>query len=412
MAKLRKRPGRRYNWKAVVISSWKAVFMLLLAGAMFQIQYWSFPSSDPYMIPPYEVRATTDTTTTVTVATAHDRAIFLISMGQGAASGKIVERCLLSIRRRGAWNGYVILLTDAPADRYLPSQKQDDHFIVMHPRPQDFKWGDEINDVPYKRFKMMQLNYVDLDPRLDSVDLVYYLDVDIVVGAPLQDLYDYIEGKYNILGNKRKDTSVAKAFFFTGNYKNYPVQGGQFVLERPHSQTCMDQWLTTFDRLPNITKDQEALRVMHETQEQENLKTIGAQNKNVAPKRQGVQQKTVVPTKKGARPSVFDWIFGRDKNDQEETQPEKKCELVLMEQMPHLFFPKKAAPMEEMLNSTNFVTLNHFKNTGTAISSYQKLQASFIRALLDISKEEGERLGVAKTIIFEPSAANFSVSSR
>jgi hypothetical protein len=377
MVQLRKRPGRRCNWKAVVISSWKAVFILLLAGVMIQTQYWGFPS-DPYEIPPNEVG------TTVAVATPHERAIFFISMGQGAASGKIVERCLLSIRRRGAWNGYVVLLTDAPADRYLPSQQQDDHFIVMHPRPQDFKWGDEINDVPYKRFKMMQLKYVDLDPRLDSVDLVYYLDVDIVVGAPLQDLFDYIEGKYNILGKTRKDTSVAKAFFFTGNYKNYPVQGGQFVLERSHSQYCMDQWLTTFDRLPNITKDQEALRVMHEMQELTNAK-------NAASKKQ--------------------WLFGRDKNDQKETQPENKCELVLMEQMPHLFFPKKAKPMEEMLISTNFATLNHFKNTGTAISSYQELQAAFIKALLNISQAEAERLGVAKTIIFEPSAANFSVSS-
>jgi hypothetical protein len=397
MAQLRKRNGRRCNWKAVVMSSWKTVVTLLLAGVTIQIQYWAFPT-DPYIIPPKEVAiapivavatapiVAVATTPTLAVATSHERAIFFISMGQAAASGKIVERCLLSIRRRGAWNGYVVLLTDAPHDRYLPSQQQDDHFIVMHPRPQDFKWGDAINDVPYKRFKMMQLKYLDLDPRLNSVDLVYYLDVDIVVGAPLQDLFDYIEGKYSILGNKRKDTSVAKAFFFTGNYKNYPVQGGQFVLERSHSQYCMDQWLTTFDRLPNITKDQEALRVMHETQEGET-------------------------SKKKNKLNLFDWLFGRDKKEKNDIH-ENKCELVLMEQMPHLFFPKRAKPMQEMLNSTNYVTLNHFKNTGTAISSYQELQAAFIRALLDISKEEGERLGVAKTIIFQPSAANFSLSSR
>jgi hypothetical protein len=66
-----------------------------------------------------------------------------------------------------------------------------------------------------------------------------------------------------------------------------------------------------------------------------------------------------------------------------------------------------------MLKSTNFAALNHFKNTGSDISKNQEsVQAAFIRALLDISEEEGERLGVAKTIIFEPSAADFSLSSR
>jgi hypothetical protein len=49
--------------------------------------------------------------------------------------------------------------------------------------------------VQYNRFKRMNLKHVDLDPRLDSVDLVYYLDVNIVVGAPLQDSFDYTEEK-------------------------------------------------------------------------------------------------------------------------------------------------------------------------------------------------------------------------
>jgi hypothetical protein len=51
------------------------------------------------------------------------RAIFMISMGEAAASGKIVERSLLSIRRRGDWNGYVVLLPEATPGRYLPLQE-------------------------------------------------------------------------------------------------------------------------------------------------------------------------------------------------------------------------------------------------------------------------------------------------
>jgi hypothetical protein len=163
--------------------------------------------------------------------------------------------------------------------------------------------------------------------------------------------------------------------------------------------------ITILDRLPNITnitKDQVALRVMYETQGKETQKYQDEQEKK------GLSKKR---TKTG--PTFYDWIFGRDnKNDQKETQPETKCELVLMEQMPYLFFPKSRKPMEEILKSINFAVLNHFKNTGSDISKNQKSQAAFIRALLDISKEEGKRLGVAKTVIFEPPAAYFSLSSR
>jgi hypothetical protein len=335
------------------------IFMLLsIAGV--SVQLFQYPpilplngerSNDPYLY-------LMDTNTILGPPSEDSqRAIFLISMGQAAATGKIVERCLLSIRRRGNWNGYVVLMTDAPPERYLPSETQDEHFIVMHPRPQDFKWGNEINDVPYKRFKMMQLKYLDLDPRLSNIELVYYLDIDIVVGAPLVKFFNYTEEKYSILGNKRMDTSVSKAFFFKGNFAEYPLQGGQFVLERRHSQYCMDLWLTTFDGLFNKTKDQTALRVMTEK--------IAA----------GV---------------------------------ETKCELVVMEQSPHLFFPKHPGDMRQVLNNRNYVTLNHFKNTGTEIAKNQELQENLIAVLLNMNTTERIELGLAKTILFQPSDSKWT----
>jgi hypothetical protein len=352
MGQLRKRHGGHYNWKAILKSSWKAILMLLLAGSVLLFQYpesMAIPSESALGPPSSDSR----------------RVIFLISMGQDAANGKIVERCLLSIRRRGNWNGFVVLLTDAPPARYLPSEQQDDHLIVMHPRKQDFKWGDEINDVPYKRFKMMQLNYIDLDPRLADIDLVYYLDIDIVVGAELSKFFTYTEEKYSILGKNRNtntntiDTSVPvpKAFFFKGNFAEYPLQGGQFVLERPYSQYCMDLWLTTFDGLLKKTKDQTALRVMTEK--------IAAGE-------------------------------------------ETKCELVVMEQAPHLFFPKHPNEMAQVLKKREYVTLNHFKNTGTEIAKNQELQEELIAALLNMNKKELVKLGLAKTIIFQPSDSKWA----
>lgn len=84
---------------------------------------------------------------------------------------------------------------------------------------------------------------------------------------------------------------------------------------------------------------------------------------------------------------------------------ETKCELVIMEQKPHLFFPRVslAKTMEKMLNTSNFMTLNHFKNTHTAKVIEEDLQERFIAALLNMTQEEGKALGVAKKILFQPS---------
>ena len=210
----------------------------------------------------------------------------------------------------------------------------------------------------------MQLNYVDLDPRLDSVELLYYLDIDIVVGAPMKDFFNHVEEKYSILGAKRNDTSVSKAFFFKGNVEapNFPIQGGQFILERPHSKYCMKQWLHLLDTTPKTTKDQTSLKLLMEK----------------------IQNGT-----------------------------ETKCELVIMEQMPHLFFPRVslANTMEKMLRTSNFVTLNHFKNSHTAKVIEEELQERFIAALLNMTQEEGEALGVAKKIIFRPSGLKWTERS-
>jgi hypothetical protein len=342
------------------------VFTISCAAVFFQ--FCAFPGANPYNYDEIDIAIDVDIAIAIDTAaplptiSKERRAIFMISMGKDAAKGNIVERCLFSIRRRGNWTGYVVLLTDAPPARYkyLPSQQKDDHFIVLHPRKQDFKFKAQkrqvkdkvkVNDLPYKRFKMMQLNYIDLDPRLANIDLVYYLDIDIVVGAPLQIFFDYIEDKYNILGKNRIETSVSKAFFFKGNDENFPLQGGQFILERPHSKYCMDQWLHLLDTTPKTTKDQTSLRILAEQ----------------------IQNKT-----------------------------ETNCELVIMEQYPHLYFPSNPVALKNMMKAENYTTLNHFKNTHTALSIDEDIQAQFIAALLNMTQEEGKALGVAKKIIFRP----------
>lgn len=114
------------------------------------------------------------------------RVIFIISMGKEASASKMVERFVWSARYRGEWRGYIVLLTDAPKSRY---EGLSHHFIVMNPQPNHFN-GSFPLDMPYKRFKTHLLEYVGMDPRLNPAKLVYYLDVDNIVGNSLPRMFE------------------------------------------------------------------------------------------------------------------------------------------------------------------------------------------------------------------------------
>jgi hypothetical protein len=114
--------------------------------------------------------------------------IFLISMGKEASASKMVERFVWSARYRGEWGGYIVLLTDAPKSRY---EGLSHHFVVMNPLPRHFNASFPL-DMPYKRFKTHVLDYVDMDRRLDGARLVYYLDVDNIVGNSLPRMFQQL----------------------------------------------------------------------------------------------------------------------------------------------------------------------------------------------------------------------------
>lgn len=69
----------------------------------------------------------------------HQRAIALISFGESAANSTLVERAVLSIRRRGAFNGPVMVLTDSPEKRY--EGVFDKHVKVVNSKDDDLKFG-------------------------------------------------------------------------------------------------------------------------------------------------------------------------------------------------------------------------------------------------------------------------------
>lgn len=207
---------------------------------------------------------------------------------------KLVERFVWSARHRGEWQGWIVLLTDAPASRYddLSFTKDDDHFIVMNPLAQHFNssFGE---DMPYKRFKTHVIDYIDMDPRLDAVRLIYYLDVDIIVGNSLPQLFHSLESTYDIpipedgvavenadvVPSLQKESphstnpaawlsSIPKIWFFRNKYAHLSVQGGQFILDRGTSQPCLDFWRELIDSNVTEVKDQPALHKMRLHQEE------------------------------------------------------------------------------------------------------------------------------------------------
>lgn len=143
------------------------------------------------------------------------RLIFLISMGHEASLSKLVERFLWSARKRGKYEGWILLLTDAPVNRYAGLTR---NLIVMNPKSHHFNTSFR-DDMPYKRFKTFMIDYVDRDIKLNSIKLIYYLDVDNIVGNSLPHMFQDLEATYNIPGRQWLKT-LPRIWFFANKYKH------------------------------------------------------------------------------------------------------------------------------------------------------------------------------------------------
>ncbi len=92
-----------------------------------------------------EENETTNTTAKTDFESKH--AIALISFGKEASESTLLERCILSIRRRGEFDGHVVVITDAPESRYV--DEFDEKVIVLQ--------ADE-DDILYDTFRARKSN--------------------------------------------------------------------------------------------------------------------------------------------------------------------------------------------------------------------------------------------------------------
>ncbi len=294
---------------------------------------WKYPLAE------VDVTTTTTTTTTTTEIMAdasNKRAIALISMGPGALESTLVERCIISIRKRGQFLGPIFVLTDAPIQRYKSLTSQDVQLIVMHPRLEDWNW--ELHrDMPYKRFKTYLLEYLHRDVRLAPVHLVYYLDIDIVVGQPLLPWFHHVEHTYmEKHARNANQPSSALMVLFGGNIS--PLQGGQFLVQLGRSEGCLERWRYHMDANPIEHKDQPSLSIMWKQQQ-------------------------------GAKMS-----------------PSANCTLLRMPQEPYLEF-LSTKEMSQWIGDKKgipYPTLMHIKNTQHASTIPDAMQKEFFQTLLEL----------------------------
>jgi len=271
-------------------------------------------------------------------------AVFLISFGEEAADSTLVERCILSLRRRGAWDGYIVLLTDAPPDRY--QNEWDDNVIIMHPEEEHLKTANgahlqftgENTSLKSKRFKTFIIDYMDSDERLDEVKLIYYLDIDIMAGDDMDDLFSELENKYAVSQEERQQGSLSKLYFFTPLSKEWPLQGGTFIVERQSSGHCLELWRIEIDKmtLSGRGRDQDALRTIHQ---------------------------------------------------RIESKEETKCELVRMKNEHYITFPTPRT-FQKLIKQTWYPSLIHISNSVFAKWIDEELQNNYIHKVLQLSEVE------------------------
>lgn len=282
-------------------------------------------------------------------------AIFLISFGSEAAASTLVERCILSLRRRGAYDGYIILLTDAPSDWY--ENVWDENVFVMHPLEQHlndvdgmpFEFTESNFSLKSKRFKTFIIDYVDMEKKLNSVELIYYFDVDIMAGDSLDDFFTGLESKYEISRHERSG-GVSKLYFFTPLSKEWPLQGGTFVVERQSSRHCLELWRKQIDDMTvsGRGRDQDALR------------------------------------------NIYQRIESGD---------ETKCKLVRMENENFISFPIPRT-FKKITQQTSFPSLIHISNSVFAKWIDEEMQTKYIHKVLQLSDDEirSQKYGTAVII--------------
>jgi hypothetical protein len=214
----------------------------------------------------------TETTQQMSIGSFEDTtAIVVISMGDMATNTNLVERCLKSIRTKGNFEGHFVILTDHP-ERYHTLEEADSLVNILVAKPDDVNVDIEglSSVMRYKRFKTLLLDYFNDEPKLNSVQRVAYMDYDIVIGRDLSTFWTDMDGM--IQKDEEAEAlpsshpSPSYMYFFREDWnkqRREPFHAGIMVLDRQHSQKCLEVWRHEIDA-GRVNRDQQGLKLLHD----------------------------------------------------------------------------------------------------------------------------------------------------
>ena len=277
-----------------------------------------------------------------------DRAIYLVSMGEKADDISLVQRCLISIRRKGHWLGYVVVLTNVKfqkmyqeklgkIDTYLYGD--DSHVIALHPtydQLRDTLTNAKRDSMKIKRQKTRALDVLQQDSRLDGVRLVIYMDIDIVIGRDLNSFLRHAENNYGLGAEASEGEIESQLHLFED--RHMPLHGGVMVMARNSSEFCLQKWREEQDTNPLQAYDQVALLHMYNQNQQ-----------------------------------------GKD----------RRCKVVQMKRGKHLVFPTEGY-MGKTIKSSNpfYRTFIHVTNNQRAGHISADVQTEFFVKVLELTEQE------------------------
>ena len=198
-------------------------------------------------------------------------AVVLISMG-GLARTYEAERVITSLRTRGQWDGPIMLLTDSAkyftnltrVNRGPPSQNLQ---VVQVDEADMWKNLTNSGSLKFKRFKMLQLKYLDRLSTLSSrndIDSVVFIDIDVLVGQQFDEVLGYFMRWRDLTlepVNKPGDKDMSYMWAFgepNPRFASEPAHTAVLFLDRVRSATCLELWLQALDS-NKYKRDQAAL---------------------------------------------------------------------------------------------------------------------------------------------------------
>mmetsp|Transcript_15806 Transcript_15806/g.39283 ORF Transcript_15806/g.39283 Transcript_15806/m.39283 type:complete len:490 (+) Transcript_15806:208-1677(+) len=258
----------------------------------------------------------------------------LIAMGDAATHTFLTERCVSSIRSRGQWDGHIMILTDSndAIEKFNHTLvARDDKIILRQASPEDLEPRDadgtlfvyKTQAMIFKRFKTKLVEYLQSEQAghnnknsdsssniANTVEYLFYLDIDNVVTRPVHDLLrsineDVLKSDYpeelkhpklmiqtNIDDSRHinntpttstlsSSSSVGKPFSFISAWReSHHYQMGQIFFHKDHGKGCLDAWQGLIDTSPTYKMEQPLMMKVLEDPERYNCRMLELPKRN------------------------------------------------------------------------------------------------------------------------------------